>query len=86
MAAALGGLDALVFTGGIGENSAVIRARVCRDAAWLGVVLDEAANAAGAARISAADAPVSAWVVRSDENLVIARHTARVLGRATRPD
>jgi len=79
-AAALGGLDALVFTGGIGENSATIRARVCRDAAWLGVVLDEAGNAAGAARVSAADAPVSAWVVRSDENLVIARHTARVLG------
>ena len=80
LAAALGGLDALVFTGGIGENSAAIRARVCHDAAWLGVVLDEAGNAAGAVRISAADAPVSAWVVRSDENLVIARHTARVLG------
>ena len=44
LAAALGGLDALVFTGGIGENSAEIRERVCRDAAWLGVVLDEPAN------------------------------------------
>jgi acetate kinase len=82
MAAALGGLDAVVFTGGIGENSAGIRARVCRDAAWLGVALDEAANAAGAARISTADARASAWIVASDENLVIARHTARVLGAA----
>ena len=82
MAAALGGLDALVFTDGIGENSAAIRAPVCRDAAWLGVVLDEPANEAGAARISAADASVSAWVVPSDENLVIARHTARVVGSA----
>ena len=80
MTAALGGLEALIFTGGIGENSATIRARVCRDAAWLGVVLDEAANNAGATRISASDSPVSAWVVPNDENLVIARHTARVSG------
>jgi len=80
MAAALGGLDAVVFTGGIGENSTEIRARVCRDAAWLGVSLDGAANAAGAARISTAQARASAWIVASDENLVIARHTARVLG------
>jgi acetate kinase len=85
LAAALGGLDALVFTGGIGENSAAIRSRVCRDAAWLRVVLDEAANAAGGARISAADSRTSAWVVRSDENLVIARHTLRVLGGTPAP-
>lgn len=79
LAAALGGLDALVFTGGIGERSAPIRARACRDAAWLGVVLDEQANAAASGRISAPGARVSAWVVRSDENLAIARHTARML-------
>ena len=57
LAAALGGLDAIVFTGGIGENSAVIRERVCRDAAWLGVELDAAANAAGGPRISTPGAP-----------------------------
>jgi acetate kinase len=83
MAAALGGLDALVFTGGIGENAAAIRARVCRDAAWLGIALDEAANDAHAARISASGARASAWVVASDENGVIARHTAHVLTRAS---
>ena len=52
LAAALGGLDALVFTGGIGENAAPIRARVCRDASWLGLDLDESANARGGPRIS----------------------------------
>jgi acetate kinase len=79
MAAALGGLDALVFTGGIGENAAEIRARVCRDAAWLGVALDDAANSAGRVRISEEGSRVSAWIVPSDENLVIARHTAGLL-------
>ena len=62
LAAALGGLDALVFTGGIGEHAAAIRARVCRDARWLGVALDEAANAAGGPRISATELAVVAWV------------------------
>ena len=52
LAAALGGLDAFVFTGGIGEHAAVVRQRVCRDAAWLGAVLDEAANNRGGPRIS----------------------------------
>jgi acetate kinase len=79
LVAALGGVDAIVFTGGIGEHAAPIRARVCRDAAWLGVVLDEAANAAGGPRISAAGAAVSAWVVPTDENLMVARHTSRLL-------
>ena len=59
LAAALGGLDALVFTGGIGENSTQIRERVCRDAAWLGVMLDEAANQAVGPRISTAASPGS---------------------------
>jgi len=80
LAAALGGLDALVFTAGIGENSAEIRARVCRDAAWLGVALDSAANAKGGPRISAAESRVAAWTIPTNEELMIARHTRRVLG------
>lgn len=79
LAAALGGLDALVFTGGIGENAAAIRHRVCLDAAWLGVALDEAANAAGGPRITRPDSPVASWVVPTNEELMIARHTRRLL-------
>jgi acetate kinase len=79
LAAALGGLDALVFTAGIGEHAPEIRARVCRDARWLGVGLDEAANRNGGPRISLAGAGVSAWVIPTDENLMIARHTAALL-------
>jgi acetate kinase len=79
LAAALGGLDAVVFTGGIGENASPIRARVCQDAAWLGVQLDAAANAKGGARISAPGSRISAWVVPTNEELMIARHTQRVL-------
>jgi acetate kinase len=80
LAAALGGLDALVFTGGIGENAAPIRARVCRAAAWLGVSLDESANASGAARISGPGSGVAVWALPTNEELVIANHTRRVLG------
>ena len=80
LAAALGGLDALVFTGGIGENSAEIRARVCRGAAWLGVELDETANPVGGPRISTVASQTAAWVVSTNEELMIARHTRRVLG------
>jgi acetate kinase len=79
LAAALGGLDAIVFTGGIGEHAPAIRERVCRDAAWLGVEPDEAANARGGPRISASGSRVSVWVVPTDEELMIARHTQRVL-------
>jgi len=82
LAAALGGLDALVFSGGIGENSTALRAAVCRDAAWLGVKLDAAANDAnprGVARISAADSKVAVWVVPANEELMIARHTQTLL-------
>jgi acetate kinase len=79
LAAALGGFDGLVFTGGIGEHAPEIRARVCRDARWLGIGLDEAANAAGGARISPSGAAVSAWVVPTDENLMVARHARRLL-------
>jgi acetate kinase len=80
LAAALGGLDALVFTAGIGENSAAIRARVCRDAAWLGAELDSAANAKGGPRINAAGSRVAAWAIPTNEELMIARHTRRALG------
>jgi acetate kinase len=79
LAAALGGLDAIVFTGGIGENSAVIRERVCRDAAWLGVEVDPAANAAGGPCISMRAAEVSAWSIPTNEELMIARHTRELI-------
>jgi len=79
LTAALGGLDAIVFTAGIGENAPAIRERVCRDAGWLGVELDAAANAAGGPRISAASSRVSVWVIPTNEELMIARHTRRVI-------
>jgi acetate kinase len=82
LAAALGGLDAIVFTAGIGEHSVSVRRSVCRAAAWLGLALDEAANDAGASRISTPDSPVSAWVVPTDEELMIARHTKKTLRAA----
>src|SRR5262249_37831869 len=79
LTAALGGLDAIVFTGGIGENSAAIREHVCRDAAWLGVEIDAIANAAGGSRIGKPEARVSAWSIPTNEELMIARHTRRLL-------
>jgi acetate kinase len=77
LAAALGGLDALVFTAGIGEHAAPIRARICRDAEWLGVTLDEGANQRGGPCISAAGSRATAWVIPTDEELMIAHHTLR---------
>jgi acetate kinase len=82
LVAALGGLDALVFTGGIGENAPAIRARVCRAAAWLGADLDEGANNSGAPRISRTGSGVAVWVLPTNEELMIANHTRRVLGLA----
>jgi acetate kinase len=82
LAAALGGLDAVVFTAGIGENSVRLRERVCHDAAWLGVELDSAANAGGGPRISSAASGVAAWVIPTNEELMIARHTRRALARS----
>jgi acetate kinase len=79
LAAALGGLDALVFTGGIGEHAGSIRERVCQAAAWLGVDLDPMANTAGGPRISTAASRTSAWVISTNEELMIARHTRRIL-------
>lgn len=82
LAAALGGLDALVLTAGIGENSPEIRARICARAAWLGVRLDEAANAARGPRISTSDSRVSVWVIPTDEERMIAEHTLDVVTRS----
>jgi len=79
LAAALGGLDAIVFTAGIGENSRALRERVCRDAAWLGVELDAGANDHNGPRISSAASRVAAWVIPTNEELMIARHTRRVI-------
>ena len=85
-AAVLGGLDGLVFTAGIGENAAVIRARIVQACAWLGVALDAEANARGGPCISRAGA-VSAWVVPTNEELMIARHTLALVAGAPRlPD
>jgi len=74
-ASALGGLDAFVFTAGIGEHSAPVRAALCEKLAWLGVKLDEQANAAGGPCISTPDSRVSIWVIPTNEELMIARHT-----------
>ena len=79
LAAALGGLDAIVFTAGIGENSRSLRARVCGDAAWLGVELDAAANERHGPRISTAGSRTAAWVIPTNEELMIARHTRQLL-------
>jgi acetate kinase len=83
LAAAAGGIDALVFTAGIGEYAPTIRERVCRDAAWLGVELDPAANQAGGPRVSTAASKVSVWVIPTNEEVMIARHTLRVATSVT---
>jgi acetate kinase len=80
LAAALGGVDALVFTAGIGENSPEIRRRICESSAWLGIELDAAANSARGPKISTAGSRVSAWVIPTNEELMIARHTGALLG------
>jgi acetate kinase len=78
LAAGLGGLDALVFTAGIGEHAPEIRRRACKQAAWLGIELDDVANAAGAARITMPESRTAAWVIPTNEDLMIARHTWHV--------
>jgi len=81
LAAALGGLDAIVFTGGIGENAAPVRDGVCRRSAWLGIEIDPDANALHGPRISKPSARTAAWVIPTNEELVIARHTRDTLAR-----
>jgi acetate kinase len=83
LAAALGGIDGLVFTAGIGEHAPLIRDRVCRQATWLGIELDPAANQSGGPRISTDASRASAWVLPTNEELMIARHTIDVAGVGT---
>lgn len=81
MAAAISGVDGIVFTAGVGENSPAIRASICRAAEWMGVELDEAANEAGGPRISTVDSPVSAWVIPTDEDKMMALHTLGLISK-----
>jgi acetate kinase len=83
LAMALGGLNALIFTGGIGEHSSVIRAKICHQIAWLGLELDETANEAAATCISKPSSKLSAWIVPTDENRMIAHHTLRLVTAKT---
>jgi acetate kinase len=80
LAAALGGLDGVVFTAGVGENAAPVRGAICRACAWLGLELDEAANKEHSKRISAPNSRIGAYVIRTDENLMIARHARALIG------
>jgi len=82
LAAVLGGIDGLVFTAGIGENSPEIRQRICHASAWLGVELNESANRDREAEISNSRSKVSVWVIPTNEELMIARHTGSLLGLA----
>jgi acetate kinase len=75
LAAATGGLDALVFTAGIGQHAPEIRARICAQSAWLGIRLDPASNRTGGPCISRPDSPVTVWVIPTNEELMVARHT-----------
>lgn len=86
LAAAMGGIDAVVLTAGIGERSPEIRARICAGAGWLGVRLDKEANLGAGPRITTADSRVSAWVIPTDEEKMIAIHTHAVLQSARAAD
>ena len=79
LAAAAGGLDAVVFTGGIGEHNPGLRSNICKQASWQGITLDEAANKSGEHRISAADSAVDVFVIPTNEEWMIARHTQALL-------
>ena len=85
LAAVLRGIDALVFTAGIGENSPDIRARIVDASSWLGIELNREANAHGGPRISSTASRVSAWVIPTNEELMIARHTGVLLGLVDKP-
>ena len=80
LTASLGGLDALVFTAGIGENDAALRERICRDAEWLGIAINKEANKQRELKISVADATPSVWVIPTDEERMIAMHTLSLVG------
>jgi len=80
LAAALGGLDGIVFTAGVGENAAPVRSAICRSCEWLGLELDEVANQEDKERISVPNSRVGAYVIKTDENLMIARHARALVG------
>src|ERR1700726_101841 len=80
LAAALGGLDGIVFTAGVGENAAPVRSAICRACGWLGLELDEAANREHKLRITMPESRVAAYVIKTDENLMIARHARELVG------
>jgi acetate kinase len=80
LASSLGGLDGFVFTAGIGENAAEIRSAVCRRLAWLGIDLDSGANTRGLGRISTPESAVQVWVIPTDEEAMVARHTVETVG------
>jgi acetate kinase len=83
LAAALGGLDALVFTAGIGEHAAPVRARVCELSRWLGIRIDPDANTGGRIALHSSDSAVDVLVIPTNEELIIAQHTRRVLAETT---
>jgi acetate kinase len=80
LVATLGGIDGLVFTAGIGENSPEIRRRICEASTWLGIEIDPEANLRGGPRISKLGSNISIWVIPTNEELMIARHTGLLLG------
>jgi acetate kinase len=80
LAAALGGLDGIVFTAGVGENAAPVRSAICQACAWLGLELDEAANRDHKGRISTSKSRIAVFVIKTDENLMIARHARALVG------
>ncbi|HEX7332966.1 MAG TPA: acetate/propionate family kinase [Pyrinomonadaceae bacterium] len=84
LTAVLGGIDALVFTAGIGENSPEIRQRICEASAWLGIEVDDAANSQRLPKISTSRSKLSVWVIPTNEELMIARHTGALLGLAAK--
>jgi acetate kinase len=84
LAAAARGIDALVFTGGIGENASAVREAVCHQSAWLGIKLDVAANARGDKRISTAASSITVWVIPTDEECMIAHHTSAIVQKLRR--
>src|SRR5262245_2932200 len=82
LAAVLGGIDAIVFTAGIGENSPEVRSRICHSSSWLGIEIDPAPNASKGPTLCRPSSPGSAWVIPTNEELMIARHTSALLGLA----
>ena len=86
MAASMEGMDSLVFSAGIGENSALMRTMICDRLAWMGVTLDEEANARNAAIISAPESRIEVRIIPTDEEVILAKQTALVIGEGAHGD